>query len=208
MRTFIPVIALAIAITGCSSTPKSANPENTEDQVVGRIDDLGSRPSWVKESAPFRIESGKVISLGSTTIPGDHRVNAAYRVAQNNAKAAIATAIEQRLEFLLQNAEEGTTADTTQVRYIGAEASKLVTSSIRPGNQYWEKVATTRDSGERVTEYRVFATVEMPESEFKQAIFDAIRKSKGQRGISSDFSSKVDKHWDSFVSGDTTKSEQ
>jgi hypothetical protein len=70
-----------------------------------------------------------------------------------------------------------------KLRYIGAEASNFVTSSIRPGKNYWEKVATTQDSGERLTQYKVFSTVTMPEDEFKRAIFEAIRKAQGKGGL-------------------------
>lgn len=206
-KILLAVIAIS-SMVACSSTPKQATAENTADVVVSRIDDLSKRPEWVRESEAFKVKDGTVYSLGATTIPGDHRVEAAYRVAENNAKAAIAGAIEQRLEFVFQNAEEGTTMDTTQARYIGAEASNLVASSIRPGQRYWEKVATTKDSGERVTQYKVFTLVSMPEADFKQSIMDAIRKKQGKGGLSADFAKKVDKQWDRFVDGARAPSNQ
>lgn len=199
MRTTTIIVSL-IFLAGCSSAVKNPTKAEIEpDKVVSRIDDLSSRPDWVQEAEPFRIEKGTVISTGMTTVPASDRVEAAYRIAQNNAKSAIAGAIEQKLEFILQNAEEGTSANSNQVRYIGAEASNLVTSSIRPGKNYWEKVATTLDSGERVTQYKVFSTVVIPESDFKQAVFDAIKKAQGKGGISKDFAKKVDAHWDKFT---------
>lgn len=188
-----------LTLIGCSSSPTVRTAETVPDKVISRIDDLSERPKYIKESEPFRIENGNVISMGSTTIPASNRVEAAYRIAQNNAKAAIAGAIEQRLEFIFQNAEEGSGLDTTQARYIGAEASNLVTSSIRPDKNYWEKVASTTDSGGRVTQYKVFATVTMPEQDFKRAILDAVRKAQGKGGLSADFAKKVDQHWDSFA---------
>jgi len=142
---------LVTGLVGCGTSVK--NPIKSEidpDVVVSRIDELSSRPSWLKESEPFSFNEGKVLSLGSTTIPGDQRVEAAMRIAENNAKAGIATAIEQKLEFIFQNAEEGAVIGADQARYIGAEASSLITSSIRSDKRYWEKVATTQDSGERV----------------------------------------------------------
>lgn len=199
MKKIIFLIPMIGLITNCSSTPKQATPENTADAVVSRIDDLSKRPEWVREGEPFKVKDGIVYSLGATTIPGDNRVEAAYRVAENNAKAAIAGAIEQRLEFIFQNAEEGTSMDATQARYIGAEASNIVTSSIRSGQRYWEKVATTKDSGDRVTQYKVFALVSMPEADFKKAIIDAMRKKQGKGGLSAEFANKVDKQWDRFV---------
>ena len=141
-----------IFVSACSSSPKNKSPAEIEpDKVISRIDDLGSRPDYIKESEPFRIENGSVISTGQATIPATDRVEAAFRIAQNNAKAAIAGAIEQKLEFIFQNAEEGTSLNATQARYIGAEASKLVTNSIRISKNYWEKVASTSDSGELIS---------------------------------------------------------
>lgn len=194
-----------LLLLGCSSAFKLPSSENDPDRVIARIDDLSSRPSWLKESEPFKIKDGMVISLGQSTIAGGDRVEAAYRIAENNAKGAISSAIEARLEAIFQNAEEGTSMDATQARYIGAEASKVTSSSLRLGNRYWEKVATTQDDGQRVIRYKVFATVTMPESEFKQAILDAARKRQGKGGLSADFAKKVSDHWDQFVGA--TKSE-
>lgn len=199
MRKIIGPLLIMGLIAGCSSAPKSA-PELQSDKVVSRIDDLSSRPEWLKESEPFRIVDGKVLSMGSTTLPGDQRVEAAFRVAENNAKAGIATAIEQKLEFIFQNAEEGAEMGADQARYIGAEAASLVTSSIRSDKRYWEKIATTQDSGERVTRYKVFTVVSMPEADFKKAILNATRKAEGKKGLSKNFAEKVDKHWDQFTS--------
>lgn len=195
-------LMVATTLVGCSSVPKSV--EEQEDKFLARIDDLGSRPSWLKESEPFRIENGVIVSTGQTTIPGDNRVEAAYRIAENNAKAAIAGQIEQRLSFVFQNAEEGTALDTTQARYIGAEASELVTSSIKPGKRYWEKLAIS-SGGERKVIYKVFATVTMQESDLKKAILDAARKRQGKGGISADFKKQVDSHWEKFVNGQDQK---
>lgn len=177
------LIALLFLVS-CSTEVKNPTKAEIEpDRVVSRIDELSSRPSWLKESEPFRIEKGLVISTGMTTLPGSDRVEAGYRISQNNAKAAIASAIEQKLEFIFQNAEEGTSINSSQVRYIGAEASNLVANSIRNGKNYWEKVATTQDSGERQTQYKIFSTVTMPEEDFKKAIFEAIKKAQGKGGL-------------------------
>lgn len=202
MKTFIGICALVLATIGCSSAPKSSTSENTPDKVVSRINDMSSRPSWLHEEKPFDIQDGAVVSLGQTTIPGSDRVEAAYSISDNNAKGAICSAIESRLEVIFQNAEEGTSIDSTQARRIGAEACKITTSAIRPGNRYWEKVAMTSDSGERITRYKVFSTVTMPETDFKRAVLAAVRKQEGKGGLSQDFAKKVDAHWDSFTKGE------
>ena len=188
-----------LVISGCSSSSGIKNSETVADAIVSRIDNLDERPKYINESEPFRIEDGQVISTGMTTIPGSDRVDAGFRIAQNNAKAAIAGAIEQRLEFIFQNAEEGTSMGATQARYIGAEASKLVTSAIKPHRNYWEKMAITTDTGNRVTQYKIFSTVTMPEQDFKKAIMDAARRAQGKGTLSQDFSKKVDAHWEQFT---------
>lgn len=210
MRTKIKIltncfIIMVIAYIGaaCSSSPAKNTSETQEDVVLSRIDGLGQRPDWLKESEPFTIREGKVYSLGQTTVPADNNVSAAFRIAENNGKAGVAGAIEQRLEFVFQNAEEGTSLDSTQARFIGAEASKLTTSSLRLHKRYWEKVATTTDQGERVTRYKVFALVQMPEEDFKKALLDAVRRQQGKGGLSADFAKKVDQHWDRFISGNS-----
>jgi len=196
-----------LSMVACSSSPKTelekavAN-QVGQEKVMGRIDGLDSRPEWLKEETPFKILDGKVYSLGMTTIPADHNLSAAYRIAENNSKASISHAIESRLDFVFQNSEEGTMMGAGQARYIGAEASKLTTNSLRLSKRYWEKVAV-QESNQVALEYRVFVLTEMPEQDFKTAIVDAIRKNQGKKGISAEFAKKVDAHWDSFVNAST-----
>lgn len=201
MNKIIMGAIAALVATGCSSAPKDQTPENQPDKVLSRINDLSSRPDWLREDKPFDIKDGSIQSLGQTTIPGSDRVEAAYTIADNNAKGAICSAIESRLEVIFQGAEEGTSIESNQARRISAEACKITTSSIRPGNRYWEKVAMSTDSGERVTRYKVFSTVTMPETDFKRAVMNAIRKAEGKGGLSQEFAKKVDSHWEDFVKG-------
>lgn len=198
MKSYQTIVLLSCILNGCSSTNKMHTSETQEDKVIARINDASSRPSWLDEAKPFQIKNGQVISLGQTTIPGDNRVEAAFRIAENNAKAAISGAIESRLEFIFQNAEEGTGFDSTQARYIGAEASKVTSSALKNQDRYWEKVATTQDNGQRVTQYKVYTTVTMPEEDFRRAVIDAARKRQGKAGLSEDFAKKVDAQWDNF----------
>ena len=195
----VAAISAFILAQGCATTPSVVTSEDQPDSVIARINEDDERPKWLDESSSFKVDDGKVVSLGQTTIPGDNRVEAAYRIAENNAKQGICSAIEQRLDFVFQNAEEGTDIDATQARSIGAEACQMTTSSIRNGKRYWEKFATTTDSGSRVTRYRVFATVEMPEGDFKRAVLAAIKKQQGKGGLSKDFADKVNDQWDRFV---------
>lgn len=197
----IILFALLIAVVGCASAPVENKVVIDEDRVLARIDGLKERPSWLKESEIFKIENGTVYTLGTATIPDNNRVEAAYRIAENNAKSRIASSIEQRLEFILQNAEEGTGMDSTQARYIGSEASNLTTSSIRADKVYWEKVLIYNSDGQQSVIYRVFSRAAMPEKDLKVAIRDAIQKRQGKGGLSKDFADKVNQQWDKFVAG-------
>lgn len=206
MKKQIILATAVLSLAGCSSTPTNqASPtsETLPDKVLSRINDTSSRPNWLNEEKSFQIKDQTVVSLGQTTIPGDNRVEAGYAIAENSAKGGICSAIESRLDYIFQNAEEGTSFDANQVRRIGAEACKLTTSNIRNGNRYWEKIAMTTDSGSRVTRYKIFATVEMPEVDFKRAVLSAIQKQNGKGGISQDFAKKVDEHWEQFKAGES-----
>ena len=207
MRLFkISLAALSfVSFLGCSSLPEKHGLIQPEEKVISRVDDLSSRPDWAKESQPFKIKDGVVSNLGVTTVPGDSRVEAAYRIAANNAKGGIAGAIEQRLSFVFQNAEEGLGFDTTQARFIGAEASQLTATDIKVSNQYWEKVFAVDEHGVGKSFYRVYALVTIPESELKRAMSDAIRKQSGQGKLSKDFARKVNDHWEKFVEGGASR---
>lgn len=196
------LILSLLALSACSSAPKTGVENAGSETVLTRIDGRSDRPDWLQESEPFKIEGGKVYSLGQTTIPGESRVEAAYRIAENNGKGAIAGAIEQRLDFVFQNAEEGVSIDSTQARYIGAEASKLTASSIRLAKRYWEKYSVVGSNGMPEIRYRVFTLVTMPEQDFKAAIVDAARRAQGKGGLSADFAKQVSKHWDNFVNNE------
>lgn len=179
-----------ILFTGCSSTT-----QDMSDKVLARIDGLSQRPEWFKESETQKIENGEIISLGSSTISADSRLEAAIRIAQNNAKAGMCSAIEQKLEFIFQNAEEGTQMDSNQVRFLGAEVCKLTSSNLKNDRIYWEKVSTSNNAGQRQIEYRVFATVKMPEVDLKMAILESLNKRAGKNNLSKTFLESVDKNW-------------
>jgi len=195
---FIPVFMLSL-LFGCSSqTMKS----DYSEQVLSRIDGLTERPAWFKESESFKIVNGEVVSLGNTSIPADHRLESAIRIAQSNAKAGICNSIEQKLEFIFQNAEEGTTLDANQVRFIGSEVCKLTSSSLKNDKIYWEKVLAFKTNGEKSVEYKVYASVTMSEIELKKAILESLSKRSGKVALSKNFTQTVEKNWEKLTKGE------
>ena len=204
MDKLIFKLAILLVLASCSSNPKVAEDKVVTDQpdvVISRIDNMSERPSWVKESELMIFKDGNIYFTGLQTVPANSNAEQVYRAAELNAKAGIAKAIEQKLQVVFQNAEEGYSLDANQARFMGIEATDLIrTSSIRPYRRYWEKVRTTNDDGQRVTQLKMFAVVSMPEADFKKAILDAAKKREGKGGISEDFAKKVDQQWDNILS--------
>ena len=154
-------------------------------------------------------KDGNVYFTGLQSVPVDSNAEQAYRSAELNAKAGIAKAIEQKLQVVFQNAEEGYAVDANQARFMGIEATDMIrTSSIRPFKRYWEKIRTTNNDGQRITKLVVFVVVSMPEIDFKKAILDAARRREGKGGISADFAKKVDQQWDNIISDRQPSSDQ
>lgn len=204
MKNFVFKSVVLLSVVGCSSSPKLAEDKQVQDQpdvVIARIDNMSERPTWIKESELMTFKDGNVYFTGLQTVPANSNPEQVYRAAELNAKAGIAKAIEQKLQVVFQNAEEGYSLDANQARFMGIEATDTIkTSSIRPYRRYWEKVRTTNDDGQRVTQLKMFSVVSMPEADFKKAILDAARKREGKGGISEDFANKVNQQWDNIVS--------
>ena len=206
------VIALTLILSACASEQKVAEDQKILDQpdvVISRIDGMSERPSWVRESELMTAKDGNVYFTGLQSVPVDSNAEQAYRSAELNAKAGIAKAIEQKLQVVFQNAEEGYAVDANQARFMGIEATDMIrTSSIRPFKRYWEKIRTTNNDGQRITKLVVFVVVSMPEIDFKKAILDAARRREGKGGISADFAKKVDQQWDNIISDRQPSSDQ
>lgn len=200
---YLTICTMFALLSACSSAPKSGVESAGREEVLSRTDDLGSRPSWVTESEPFRVEGAKVTSLGMTTVSADNaNLAAVYRISDSNGKAAISHAIEQKLEYLFQQGDQGTELGASQVQFIATEGSRLVSSSLRPTKHYWEKIRQVQTNGQAAILLRVFSLVEMPEGDFRTAIMDAAKRAQGKAGVSQEFAKKLDERWTQFLAGD------
>lgn len=168
------------------------------DKVIARSDDMSSRPSWAKESTPLTKKGSDLYFLGQTRIPAEKaNISMGYRIAENNAKNAIAGAINQNLTYMFQNAEEGTTYDATQVQFVSTESAKALMSKAVVSDRYWEKVLSTVSAdNDKEMFYSVYARVKISESDMKKAID---RTLNGSKGISDDLKKKATQQWDAMV---------
>lgn len=198
---FLKIAPLLLLISACSSSPKLANGQKYEkDEVLATANDK-SQPDWADDTQPFVIKNGKVYSVGVTTLRGDDRPEAGQRISENAARANFAKAIENRMEFTFQHAEENTSFEGTQAKWIGAEVSSLTSHSMTVEGHWWKRYAQSLEDGSRRIFYKVYSLVTMPESDLKQAIFAAVHKGVDAHKLSDGFDKQVTNQWNRFVEG-------
>ncbi len=190
MKKSIIAASMAALLAACGG--------GMSDKVIARSDDMSSRPSWAKESTPLTKKGSDLYFLGQTRIPAEKaNISMGYRIAENNAKNTIAGAINQNLTYMFQNAEEGTTYDTTQVQFVSTESAKALMSKAVVSDRYWEKVLSTVSAdNDKEMFYSVYARVKISEADMKKAID---RTLNGSKGISDDLKKKAAQQWDAMV---------
>lgn len=190
MKKFVFATSMSLILAACGG--------GMSDKVIQRSDDLSSRPSWAKESIPLTKKGADLYFLGQARIPAEKaNVSMGYRIAENNAKNSIASAINQNLTYMFQNAEEGTSYDANQVQFVSTESAKALMSKAIVSDRYWEKVLSTVNAEEdKEMFYSIYARVKINESDLKQAIERTLNKNKG---ISEDLKKKAAQQWDLMV---------
>lgn len=197
------LIYICMPLVCCQACSTASVKGYQADETLSTLNNR-SQPDWADESIPFGVRDGKAYSVGVATLRGDERPEAGFRIAENNARANFAKSIENRMEFVFQNAEENASLDSTQAHYIGSEVSKLTSHSMTLSGQYWRRFAQTNEDGSRKIFYRIYSLVTMPEQDLKKAVDDAINGRVQQKKLSTAFQSKVDQQWDRFVEGKPT----
>ena len=193
------LVSLFGACSTGSGSSRELSASDFEEKIVARMNDSGSRPDWLDESAVFVASDNVVTALGRSTLPADSRIEMGYRIAELNAKSTLAAAIESKLESVFQSAEEGASLDQSQYRSAATEVTRLTTSSLRVTHRYWEKVLTRDGSGSKTVRYQIFAQVSMPEPDFKRAVIAAARRLDGRPELSEAFAKKVEQQWNSLT---------
>lgn len=196
------IVLIPFVLFACSSTPTV---KGYEKDVVLETLNNSSQPEWADESRPFSVQSGKVMSVGVTILRGEDRPEAGFRIAENNARANFSKAIENRMEFVFQNAEENASLDSQSAHYIGSEVSSLTSHSMRISGQWYKRYAQSQDDGSRHIYYKIYSLVTMPEDDLKKAISDAVAGKVAEHKLSETFQGQVNKQWDRFVEGKATE---
>jgi len=195
MKNRISLLVLLTLSVSCGSTMKKA----PGDKVLGRIDDLESRPKWFNESEDVQEHGDKLIFWGRTTLKRGERVEIGYRISELNAKSKIASYVSEKISSITQTADEVSEADSTLFRGIITQKAKVRLSEIKSGKRYWEKVLTVDAHGDEQIEHRVFQSVEIKKSDLAKLVREALEQ--GKHKLSEDFTKKVEAEWDKIDEG-------
>jgi hypothetical protein len=192
-----------VCCQACSTATPKAGIENTgKEVVVATMNDM-SKPKWVQEAMErtYYVDGNEVVSVGSTSLPSDSRIEAGFRISELKGREALARVLQVKLENFSHLAEEGVSFDGIQLRNVTAEAAKITASGMKSGRRYYEKVAVTQDNGVPRTEIRFYLETRMSREDFKRAGVELARRANGKSTLSEVFSKQVEKHSDRWING-------
>lgn len=194
------VLGMMMLGAGCSSAPKTVDLENVGKEEVlkkyGKNDEL-------KEVDQFLIESGVVKATGMATIAADAgRPESAIKIAQANARAIVAKNIQTKLSAFFSVASENTSVDSTEVRELITESTKLIGTEWKIGPTYYERVKIISDNGVPRTEIRAWSQILLDEQIFKKHVIESLRQQEGKMGVSAEFHKSVSKNWEKLIGND------
>ena len=184
------IMSLIVMTSACSSL---------SEKVIARSDGLSSRPDWAKETVSYFEKDGMSNFVGTQVIDGAMNTTWVCTAAANMAKKEVSDTVKQKLDFIVQGANEDMSVGMAQLKYVGTEASNISLSNLRKDGCYWEKVVTQASVDDKQVLYRAFVKTSMPTQQLK----DAIKKAGMKRGLSKEFQKQVDERWEV-----TTKAEE
>lgn len=198
---------LIVALAGCSSTQKSV----VEVDRIGEEEILSSQgDKGLIDQEPFKVESGMVYATAMVSSPADgYRQEALVTMAQARCRATVAKVIQAKLESFLQSSNQNAAFDSSDMRELITEVSKVTANDWRPtGKPFIQKVKVFSDSGVPRTEYRVWAKLSLSEGTMRSQILRAMREQEGKTAMTEDFAKSVSKHWDAVLNASEPKQER
>ncbi len=163
-------------LMSCSSAPKTT--EYEVDKVVARMDDMSARPSWAKESKFVFNEDNSWVILGVVEVPGDSRVQAAFKMSDANARGNLSQKIETSILKIVETSDTGLGLEDQSLKSLIREISQTSLKNVDIDDRYWEKVARTTSSGERILVMKVFSKLKISKFDFIKTTAAQVEKSK------------------------------
>jgi len=184
IQNFAKVFALFV-LAACSSTQKTT--EFAQDRVVGRMDDLEKRPSWASESQTVRERDDNYLIVGIGEVPGDSRVQAAFKVSDANARGHLANKLELQITKIVEASESGFSMEDQKLQSLIRELSQNTFRNIDIKERYWEKVVKTASTGEETLTLKTFSLLSISKADFKKLLLKtetkkSVANSKDIRG--------------------------
>lgn len=178
---------LLVLVSGCASAPPATT--YRPDRVVGRMDEVGSRPEWATESVNVITQGEKIRFIGVAEVPGDSRIQAAFKMSDSSARGVVANKVETSVTKIVENSEAGLSMEDQNLRSLIKEVSRVSLKNIDIKNRYWEKVVRTSSDGGESMIMKVFSMIEISESDMKKMLISANR---GSNASSTDIRNKVE----------------
>jgi hypothetical protein len=178
---------LLVLVSGCASAPKTNS--YRPDQVVGRMDELGSRPEWATESINVITQGEKIRFIGVAEVPADSRIQAAFKMSDSSARGVVANKVETSVTKIVENSEAGLSMEDQSLKSLIKEVSRVSLKNVDIKNRYWEKVVRTSSDGSESMIMKVFSLIEISERDMKKMLLTANRASQSS---SKDIRNKVE----------------
>ncbi len=174
---FILLLALALPLQwACSSKPTTT--EYAADKVVARSDNKSERPSWASETKFLYEDGGSWVIVGVSEVPGDSRVQAAFKMSDSSARGNLAQKIETAVLKVVENSESGLSMEDQNLKSLIREVSQSTFKNVDIDDRYWEKVVQTKSTGEQVMIMKVFSRLKVLKSDLVKMSAAQAEKSK------------------------------
>ena len=186
------VVSLFI-LQACSSAPKKN--EYVEDKVIGRIDNKSERAEWATESVSVREKGDNVEFIGAAEVPGDSRVQAAFKLSDANARGNIAGKIETNITKIVQASETGLSMESQQLNSMITEISQTSLKNVDVKDRYWEKVLSTDSQGTQTVKMKVFSLISIPKQQMQTMVIQATKTSAAPTDVRNKVEDLVRTQW-------------
>jgi hypothetical protein len=179
-RTKILAMGLLFPVlfSGCASTTV----EYPADRVVGRSDNLTSRPDWVSETLSVIDKGEELQVIGLVEVPGDSRAPAAFKASDAAARGHLANRVETQVTKIVESSESGFSMEDQQLQSLIREISRVNFRDLSVKSRYWEKVVRTRTAGAEDVVLKAFSLLTIPKASLKKMVLEAANKSSGTTG--------------------------
>lgn len=164
------LISLIVITSACFSL---------SEKVISHSDGLSSRPEWAQKTVSYFEKDGMSNFVGTQVIDGSINSTRVCTEAANMTKKEISDTIKQKLDFIVQVANEDISVGMAQLKYEETETSNISLSNLREDGCYWERVVTQTSVGDKQVLYRAFVKMSIPTHQLK----DAIKKAVMKRGL-------------------------